>query len=656
MSRPCAAFLVVCALFMCGEMNPGLQADTNTQPTSPAPPAPSIDAARGFRPVERKLPPLGTKNPPKYDMRDSWPAPGATGAPSKPQNKPIPMPPPPLVNSPPYEFDDPYMNAGYGFRAPAYIKGPYLKSAQLKTLNHQGLLPSAVPTPAANYRRYFIFVQVMPAVSKIWVVAPKSVSPNLLFDHLMRLPYNKDMDRHTYVIQDHDYTVAMIVKDSTRFGLRNYRDTLPLDQILKMLQKQGIETPGIVRVSDSAQMLPALSPDQHTTRTNVYDLRRHPELGHMVVSVNLTNADYWPLLYLMIAPLFVVIVIIRLSRIPDLPDKERLTAAVRIDLLTMMATQILLCYAISASFIHQLDLYAMWFKPGLVNWAVFVPMVISLLIPIAGFEVLRNIRLSRLLDATDRLAAYPEVQRMRTQHMLVIVGGFIIAIALSRYWSGRAPYSIMPFVIFIPIFAYIGVLALLQKREDALFRSVLPSYTEDYKERLLMLQHGIEVFSPQRAIGYPDIQMINSLHAYREISVQKDGHKVMVSPRAFDTLNDDEMMFMTISCLLNDEDKWIQIALLTSIVIMLILEQVVPDSYERLFDILWILATFYGASHLVGIMRSRRADQLAVNLIGNEGGAISALRKMHEAAPGNRAIKARLRALEASAQTGFGRP
>lgn len=648
-ARTYPVLLVFLTIPMLWGIIPCLQADIPTIPTYPAPLMPSINTARSFRHMERRLPPLGTKKPPKYDIHDMWSDSPAI-APTQSSNPPVPpMQPRPHVysGSPSQVFDAPYSTAGFGFSGSTYIRGPYLNSAHLKTLNHQGLLPSAVPTPAVNYHRYFVFVKIMPAVSKMWIVAPKSVQPNLLFDHLMRLPYNKDEHRHTFVIQDHGYTVAMVVKANTRFGLTSYNEAPPLDQIRKMLQRQGIETPGIVEVSQSAQMLPALRPDQQTRRYSVYDLVSHPELGHMVVSVNLTTTDFWPLLCLMISPLFVIIVSIAISRTPDLPDSERQTAANRIYIRNMLSAIVLIIAAFAASLNAQLSLYAMWFRPGLVVWAVAVPMVISLLVPIAGLEIRKRIAQSRLLDATDRLAVYPEVQRMRAQHTVVMIGGFLVALALSRICSRSVPYSIMPFVTFIPIVAYIGVLAFLKKREDALVRMVIPTLAEDYKERLLILRSGIETYSPQRAIGYPDIQVIQSLQSYREISVQKDVNHVMVSPKAFGTLNDDEIKFATISCLLNDHSKWMQIMIWSSFVIMDLLDNVVPDGYGRLFDIIWILSTIYGAYHILGVMRSRVADRLAVNMIGHQQAAISALRKMHEAAPGNWAAKARLKALDA---------
>lgn len=670
MSRPNPVLLVVLALFVCGSMGPGLQADTQTKPAFPAPPAPSIDAARSYRPVERKLPPLGTKTPQKYEIPDMWPDPPIGPAPSLTSNPPMSMQPrspggtmprlpdPTLPTVP--GFGDPYTKAGFGVRGSIFISGPYLKSAQLKTLNHQGLLPSAVPTPAANYRRYFIFVQVMPAVSKIWVVAPKSVQPTLLFDHLMRLPYNKDMERHTYVIQDHNYTVAMITKNSTRFGLRSYREALPLEQILQMLQKQGIEKPGIVKVSKSAKMLPALNPDQQTPRSNIYDLSRHPELGHMVVSVKLTTADYWPLLCLLVAPLFVVIVSRRVLRTSELPDKERKTEAGRIYVRTMLAAIVLIIAAFMASLNAQLSLYAMWFRPGLVVWAVAVPLVVSLLVPIAGYWILQNMVRSRLLDATDRLAAYPEVQRMRAQHWLIEVGNFIVMMALVFYLPMSVLYSSLPgFIIelLVVFLANIGVTVLLRKRENAILPRLIPTYADDYKERLSKLQCDLTALAALRGIRSPSIKLVNSLDSYRVITVLLIGNEMSISRLAFDTLSDDELKFLTSASLLNEERKWIRVAQnLIGFAFFAVVTLLLPSSLEPIPFIIVAGITLFGIPYFLGVMRSRVADRLAVNLIGNPAAAISALRKIHEAAPGNWAIKVRLRALEASAQTDLGRP
>lgn len=585
-----------------------------------------------------KLPPLGTKTPQKSDFGDNRPS--GNSKPMAPLPKDMPMLSPPVID------DSPYMDAGYGFRAPEYVRGPYLDSAQLKTLNHQGLLPSAVPTPAVSYRRYFVFVSVTPAVSKLWVVAPNSVSPNVLFEHLMLLPYNRDANRHTFVIQDHDYTVAMIVKDSTRFGLTYYRERLPLDQILQMLQKQGIETPGIVEVSQTAQMLPALSPDQQTIRTNVYDLKSHPELGHMAVSVKLTTAELWPLLCLLTAPLFLVIVRVLLSRPSDLPDNERQAAANRIYVRTMLAAIMLMSAAFVASINAQLSLYAMWFAPGLVKWVVAVPMAISMLVPIVGWEILRYTARSKRLNATDRLDAYPELQRMRAQHKLIVNGGFIVALVLSMYMSGRVPYSIMPFVIFIPIFVFIGVLALLKKREDVTLLRLIPAHADDYKERLSKIRSDAAALSALRGIRCPEIQVVDILNSGREMSVLKTGNNLMISPSAFDTLNDEEIKFLTYASLLSDEGKWMGLAQIIGFAIFAVFITLLPDDLGPIPIIIWGSATAYGIPILVSIMRFRVADRLAVNIIGNPQAAISALRKMHANAPGNWVLTTRLRTLE----------
>lgn len=170
-------------------------------------------------------------------------------------------------------------------------------------LDYNWEMQLAVSVPVVKANRYFVFAKIVPATLKIWVVAPKSVSTAQLHQQLAQWTAMSP----PRIEQVSDYTIALFMRDKSRFGMMRYSETPPTSSLQKLLGKQGITTKGLLSVPFLSDIVPDVKRDFQYDRETFYSLK-HP-YRILQLHADIKEWELWALVILLLIPFVTMLVL-----------------------------------------------------------------------------------------------------------------------------------------------------------------------------------------------------------------------------------------------------------------------------------------------------------------------------------------------------------
>ncbi len=502
---------------------------------------------------------------------------------------------------------------------------PYMDGSILRTIKRQGVLANAVPSPIVTNERYFRYIRVTPATVKIWRIGPESVDVPGGTSPFKSLSFEKQ-----FYVKEAGYSVAMTVRDKSRFGLMKYTDTV-------FLAICGIGEPGILEVPRWVRIKPSVKPDQQTFTSSYYDLARHPELSTITVSANLQPRDLWPLGCFgmtLLCLLYLSPVIHRSDTSPDEGRRQQIMHSVYLWMLRTYAL-ILPLTALCATGLERV--LSMWYSPDDVKWIRVVAITVNLVIPYAGWAITKSV----LLRATHSSTRYYKLANIRNTIYAASLVFFVIA-------SSMVPSNNTWLLVCIGLIAVIPYQ--FNAKCDAKLHSInLRPKTAEEDERLRRLQTKATSLLAPHKIECPSMLLVSVPHSSQEPLSDTATCQMAVPYKVIGTLNDDELLYFICQHLIQEKvirkqkGNWF----FAYIMFMILLSAIWTPMTQSAVVFITALCIVWMVSRIMDLYMLRWADKLTVELMDNRVVAISALRKMEQTTVGEGLFALRRKSLEA---------